>query len=75
MKTKNEELKKLIEHIESYHNGDYIPIIIDLSRAIYMLHYVDKDDVGALKIQNTCFELYNLIECFYEAYQVRQQVA
>ena len=42
---------------------------------IYMLHYVDKEDVGALKIQNTCFELYNLIECFYEAYQVKQQVA
>ena len=75
MKTKKEALNKLIERIEGYHNGDFIPIIMDLSSAIYMLHYVDRDDVADLKIQNTCFELYHLIECFYEAYQVQQQVA
>jgi len=74
MKVKTAELEKLIDHIESYHRGDYIPVIIDLSRAIYMLHYVEKDDVSELKRQNTCFELFNLIECFYEAYQVQQRV-
>ncbi|MEM0941017.1 MAG: hypothetical protein AAF600_11320 [Bacteroidota bacterium] len=71
MKVKTAELKELIDHIDSYHNGDHIPVIIDLSRIIYMLHYVEKGDVSELKIQNTCYELFNLIECFYEAYSHR----
>jgi len=72
MKVKTAELKELIDYIDSYHNGDYIPVIVDLSRAIYMLHYVEKDDVSELKMQNTCYELFRLVECFYEAHYQQQ---
>ncbi|MEM0940665.1 MAG: hypothetical protein AAF600_18730 [Bacteroidota bacterium] len=46
---KTKGLQALIDYLESYHNRNYVPIIIDLVRAIYMLHYVEEDNVWLRK--------------------------
>ena len=71
MKVEKEELQELVNYIETDHKGDYIPIVLELSRAIYMLHYLAEENVDEVKLQNTCYELFRLIECFCEAGYVK----
>ncbi len=75
MKVQQEELDKFIKYIEDYLECDYVTVIIDMARAIYMLHYVEEDDVKPLEIKNVSYELQQLMEAFYEAHQVQQKVA
>ena len=69
MKVKPEELGALMHHIEDELSGDYVEIIVDLLRTLYMLHYLEEDDIPPSVKHDTCYELYRLAECFHKAYE------
>ncbi|UII31983.1 hypothetical protein LVD17_27220 [Fulvivirga ulvae] len=68
-----EELLALKEHIEDNYAGDYAALNLELSRAIYLLHYVEKEVTGIYDVQDTCFALQRLNECIYHAHHKRWQ--
>ncbi|ELR68037.1 hypothetical protein C900_01211 [Fulvivirga imtechensis AK7] len=63
-----EDLHELKEHIENNYAGDYASLSLELSKAVYLLHYLEKDVIGQYDIQNTCFALQRLNECFHHAH-------
>ena len=48
------------------YEGDYTLISRHLYRAIYSMHFLDDGDVPHADIQDICFTLYQLSECFYQ---------
>ena len=71
-KIKKKDLKNLFEHIGGVYVGDYAAISRDLNRAVYYLHYLEKDVVRHHDVQDTCCALHQLGECFYWAHSERR---
>ena len=71
-KIKKKDLKNLFEHIGGVYVGDYAAISRDLNRAVYYLHYLEKDVVRPHDVQDTCCALHQLGECFYWAHSERR---
>ena len=67
------ELERLKEHIENNYAGDYAALSLELSKAVYILHYVEKEVIGLDDLQDTCFALQQLNECIYHAHHTRWQ--
>ena len=68
MKPRKKELIKLLDHIADRYAGDYIAVSHDLNKAIYYLHFLEKDQIPADDVQDLCFALQQLVECFYHAH-------
>ena len=71
-KIEKKDLKELFEHIGGVYVGDYAAISRDLNRAVYYLHYLEKDVVRPHDVQDTCYALHQLAECFYWAHSERR---
>ena len=70
--SKKKELAKLIHHIQDSYAGDYAAVSHDLNKAIYCLHFLEKDEIPPDEIQSLCFALHKLSECFYRAHSERR---
>ena len=70
-KIKKKDLKNLYEHISGVYVGDYASISRDLNRAVYYLHYLEKDLIPTHEVQDTCYALHELGECFFWAHSER----
>ena len=66
------DLENLFEHISSIYVGDYATVSRDLNRAVYYLHYLEKEMIPTHEVQDTCFALHQLGECFYWAHSERR---
>ncbi|MBL6446764.1 hypothetical protein JMN32_10605 [Fulvivirga sp. 29W222] len=74
MKTLNLiELQELKEHIENNYAGDYAALSLELSKAVYLLHYLENDEICRHDVQGTCFALQQLNECFHHAHHQQWQ--
>ena len=62
-KIEKKDLKELFEHIGAVYIGDYAAISRDLNRAVYYLHYLEKDVIRPHDAQDTCYALHQLAEC------------
>ena len=59
-------LNKLFTYIQNECDGDYGLIHRDLCKIIYCLHFVRDQEVPRNEVQELCFILYKLSECFDE---------
>ena len=66
------DLENLFEHISSIYVGDYATVSRDLNRAVYYLHYLEKEMIPTHEVQDTCFALHQLGEYFYWAQSERR---
>ncbi len=66
------ELKELITYIEEDYGGDYAAVGHDLGRAIYLLHYLERDMVDPREVQDISHALHHLRECFYRAHSEKR---
>ena len=66
-------LKKRIAHIHDSYVGDYASVSRDLNKAIYCLHFLEGDQVPRGEIQDLCFALHKLGECFHQAHSKRRR--
>ena len=57
--------------INQQYEGDLFAISRYLDNAVYMLRYLNEDDFVPEEVQNVCFALNNIKECFYEAHRQR----
>ena len=73
MKLKKKELTKLLDHIADSYAGDYASVSRDLNKAIYCLHFLAKDEIPRDEVQDLCFALHKLGECFYQAYRKQSE--
>ena len=62
-----EDFTTLFELLINEYEGDYTLISRHLYRAIYSMHFLNDGDVPRADIQDICFTLYQLSECFYQA--------
>ena len=58
-----EELEVLLDHIKEIYLGDYACVSRALEKAVYYLHYLEKDVLNPHEIQDTCYELHKLVSC------------
>ena len=72
MKIRKKELKKLVNHITDSYAGDYASVSRDLNKAIYCLHFLEKDEIPRKEVLDLCFALHKLEECFYQAHIERR---
>ena len=70
--SKKKELATLINHIQDSYAGDYTNISRDLNKAIYCLHFLEKDEIPRDEVQDLCFALHKLGECFHQAHSERR---
>ena len=70
--SKKKELTELIHHIQDSYAGDYASVSRDLNKAIYYLHFLQKDEIPKDEVQDLCFALHQLSECFYRAHSERR---
>ncbi len=70
--SKKKELDKLLHHIQDSYAGDYASVSRDLNKAIYCLHFLKKDEIPRDEVQDLCFALHKLSECFYRAHSERR---
>ena len=69
---KRKELQKLLDHIADSYAGDYASVSRDLNKAIYCLHFLAKDEIPRSEVQDLCFALHKLSECFYRSHSERR---
>ena len=69
---KKKELDKLINHIQESYAGDYASVSRNLNKAIYCLHFLEKDEIPRNEVQDLCFALHKLGECFHQAHSKRR---
>jgi hypothetical protein len=69
---KHRELTPLAKFIDETYGGDLYAISHYISKAIYMMHYVQEGHFDQTDIQNVCFVLYNINESFYKSYHHRR---
>ena len=67
------ELIKLLDHISDSYAGDYTLVSRDLNKAIYCLHFLEKDDIPRDEVQDLSFALHTLGECFHRAHEDRRR--
>ena len=72
--SKKKVLKRLITYIENEYDNDYTLLYRDLQNAIYCLHFLAEDDVPRNEVQDLCFVLHKLGECFYDAHSLRKRL-
>lgn len=72
MKIRKKELARLMTHIHDSYAGDYASVSYDLNKAIYCLHFLEKDEIPRDEVQDLCFALHKLSECFYRAHSGRR---
>ena len=72
MKIRKKELAKLITHVQESYVSDYASVSHDLNKAIYCLHFLGKDEIPRDEVQEVCFALHQLGECFYQAHSQRR---
>ena len=65
------ELSPLAGFINDHYEGDLFAISRYLDNAVYMLRYVPDEAFTVDELQNVCFALNNIKECFYEAHRLR----
>ena len=70
--SKKKELAKLINHIQESYAGDYASVSRNLNKAIYCLHFLEKDEIPRNEVQDLCFALHKLGECFHQAHSKRR---
>ncbi len=66
------QLQKLLDHIQSSYAGDYAAVSRDLDKAIYCLHFLKKNQIAHDEVQDLCFALHQLSECFYRMHSKRR---
>ncbi|MEM9859928.1 MAG: hypothetical protein AAF843_21455 [Bacteroidota bacterium] len=71
--SKKKELAELLDHISDSYAGDYASVSHDLNKAIYCLHFLAKDEIPRDEVQDLCFALHKLSECFYRAHSERRK--
>ena len=72
MKIRKKELTNLITHIQESYASDYASVSHDLYKAIYCLHFLEKDEIPTDEVQELCFALHKLGECFHQAHSERR---
>ena len=72
MKIRKKELTELLDHIANSYAGDYASVSHDLNKAIYCLHFLKKDEIPHDEVQDLCFALHKLGECFHRAHSERR---
>ncbi len=73
MKSREKELKELLDYIDSAYVGDYAGITLDLYQAIYYLHFLEKDMIPQHIVQDISFALHKLGECFFRAHRKQRR--
>ena len=72
MKIRKKELKKLVHHIADSYAGDYASVSRDLNKAVYCLHFLERDEIPRNEVLDLCFALHKLGECFHQAHSERR---
>ena len=73
MKVSKKEFQQLLHHITDSYAGDYASVSSDLNKAIYCLHFLEKDEIPKDEVQDLCFALHKLGECFHAAHSERRR--
>jgi len=70
MKTKLNpgELIQLTDFINDCYDGNLARISNDLDKAVYLLHFVKKDEIDPDKIENICFTLHQISQQLFSSY-------
>ncbi len=73
MKTtiKAKELRPLADLINDCYDGNLAAASNDLSKAVYMLHYIDKGSVLELEFVNVCFALHKISQGLFDSHEKR----
>ncbi|MEM9859416.1 MAG: hypothetical protein AAF843_18825 [Bacteroidota bacterium] len=66
------ELAQLLTFIADSYADDYASVSRDLNKAIYCLHFLEKDEIPRNEVQDLCFALHKLGECFHQAHSKRR---
>lgn len=69
--TTQKELTKLVEFINDSYTGDYTSVSRDLSKAIYFFIHLEKGMIDPKEVEDICFALHKLSECFYKAHRLK----
>ena len=62
-----------MNHIANSYAGDYASVSRDLHKAIYCLHFLEKEEIPRDEVQDLCFALHTLGECFHQAHSIRRR--
>ena len=70
MKTKLNpmELASLADFINNCYDGNLARISNDLDKAVYLLHFVSKDEIEPEKIENISFTLHQISQQLFSSY-------
>ena len=63
----NNQLKERQEFMDTFYGGNTTTFASELSKAIYLLHYVDHKCCDQSDIQSACFLLHQVTECLIES--------
>ncbi|WP_431129255.1 hypothetical protein [Flagellimonas flava] len=69
MSLKVTDLHPLLSYIEECHEGDLLSFSNSLDKAIFMFHFLVKDNFTDFERQNCCHVLMELKEAVMEIYQ------
>lgn len=67
------DFKPLVDYINDIYIGDLISIKQNLSRAIYLLHYVSNEDAPKEDLQKVSFGLQELVDNLYECHERKRR--
>lgn len=65
---KKKVLAQLLTFIADSYAGNYASVSRDLNKAIYCLQFLEKDEIPRDEIQDLCFALHKLSECFHQVH-------
>lgn len=70
-----EQLSPLASFINDQYAGDLFAVSRYLDNAVYMLRYLEEDHFATQDVQNVCFALNKIKECFYLAHRDLKQAS
>ena len=62
------ELASLADFINDCYDGNLARISNDLDKAVYLLHFVSKDEIEPEKIENISFTLHQISQQLFSSY-------
>lgn len=63
-----DELVQLATFINDNYDGNLARLSHDLDRAVYLLHFVNKDEIDPDQIEETCFALHQISQQLFSSY-------
>lgn len=69
---KSKELSSLARFIDAMYSGDPAAVSRDLTKVIYMLHYIPEEEFTRQELQQMSYVLYEISKRFYKIVDKRE---